>query len=210
MAQTLSVLTQSNAAPMELNLARILRTSLRQADGHYLAGLPDNLIVKDTKTRQKLRLVVDPKTGITISRAGKNDTALVEGQFDPFNGAPLSFELRGAWRKPLLKRRLMRLFQPKLTPWQTAAENFYNASNLLDPNEFTIESYSQDTDTRHRWGQGSEQALVLGSAATLSHLYNGYALLIDDILKGRIQCQASMRTIAIITDATTDQWMDLQ
>jgi hypothetical protein len=34
--------------------------------------------------------------------------------------------------------------------------------------------------------------------------------LIDDILKGRIQCQASMRTIAIITDATTEYWMDLQ
>ena len=209
MEQLLSVETQSNAAPMELNLARILRASLR-ADQHCLTGLPDTIILKDTKTRLKLRLIVNPDTGITVSRAGKKETPLVEGLFDPFIGAPPTFELRGAWRKPLLKRRLEQLFQPGLTPWQTAAENFYTASSLLDPNEFTVESYSEDTDTRHRWGQGSEQALILGSAATLSHLYNGYALLIDDILKGRIQCQASMRTIAIITDATTDHWMDLQ
>ncbi|MDG1112269.1 MAG: hypothetical protein P8N63_00710 [Pseudomonadales bacterium] len=209
MEQLLSVETQSNAAPMELNLARILRASL-SADQGRLAGLPDTIILKDTKTRLKLRLVITPDTGITVSRAGKKETALVEGLFDPFVGAPPTFELRGAWRKPLLKRRLEQLFQPTLTPWQTAAENFYTASSLLDPNEFTVESYSEDTDSRHCWGQGSEHALILGSAATLSHLYNGYALLIDDILKGRIQCQASMRTIAIITDATTNHWMDLQ
>ena len=210
MEQLLSVMTQSNAAPMELNLARILRASLRQAGGGPLAGLPSTLILKDTKTRLKLRLAVSPTTGITISRAGKTETALVEGLFDPFSGAPPKFELRGAWRKTLLHRRLTRLFQPALTPWPTAAAHFFNAARLLDPNEFTIESYSLDTDTRHHWGQGPEQALILGSAATLGHLYNGYALLIDDILKGRIQCQASMRTIAIITDATTENWMDLQ
>ncbi|HAJ29384.1 MAG TPA: hypothetical protein DCL32_04345, partial [Gammaproteobacteria bacterium] len=112
--------------------------------------------------------------------------------------------------KPLIKRRLTQLFQPTLTPWETAAEAFYKATSLLDPNEFTIESYSEDTDIRHHWGHGPEHALILGQGATLSHLYNGYALLIDDILKGRIQCQASMRTIAIITDATTEYWMDLQ
>jgi hypothetical protein len=210
MEQLLSVVTQSNAAPMELNLARILRASLRQAGKGRLAGLPPTMILQDTQTRLKLRLVVKPSTGITISRAGRKETTLVEGLFDAFTGAPPKFELRGAWRKPLLKRRLTQLFKPSLTPWQTAAEDFYTASSLLDPNEFTVESYSEDTDTRHLWGQGSEQALILGSAATLGHLYNGYALLIDDILKGRIQCQASMRTIAIITDATTDHWMDLQ
>jgi len=210
MEQLLSVVTQSNAAPMELNLARILRASLRQTGKGRLAGLPPTMILQDTQTRLKLRLVVKPSTGITISRAGRKETALVEGLFDAFTGAPPKFELRGAWRKPLLKRRLTQLFKPSLTPWQTAAEDFYTASSLLDPNEFTVESYSEDTDTRHLWGQGSEQALILGSAATLGHLYNGYALLIDDILKGRIQCQASMRTIAIITDATTDHWMDLQ
>lgn len=210
MAQILSVVTQSNATPMELNLARIIRASFRQTGGPHLAGLPATMIVKDTKTRLKLRLLVNPKTGIKISRAGKQEAALIAGQFDPFSGAPPTFELHGAWRKPLLKRRLTQLLQPTLTPWQTAAEDFYTATSLIDPTEFSIESYSQDTDTRHHWGQGPEKALILGSAATLSHLYNGYALLIDDILKGRIQCQASMRTIAIITDATTENWMDLQ
>jgi hypothetical protein len=210
MAQLFSVMTQSNAAPMELNLARILRTSLRQTGGRQLAGLPSTLILQDTKTRLKLRLVVNPKTGITISRARKTETALIEGLFDPFSGEPPKFKLRGAWRKPLIKRRLTQLFQPALTPWETAAEAFYKATSLLDPNEFTIESYSEDTDIRHHWGHGPEHALILGQGATLSHLYNGYALLIDDILKGRIQCQASMRTIAIITDATTEYWMDLQ
>lgn len=210
MEQLFSVVTQSNAAPMELNLARILRNSLRQYGEQALSGLPAAMILKDTKTRLKLRLLVNPKTGITVSRAGLKEPALVEGQFDPFSGLPPKFELRGGWRKPFMKRRLARLFQPTLTPWQTAAEDFYNATHLLDPNEFTIESYSEETDTRHLWGHGPEKALILGDVATLSHLYNGYSQLIDDILKGRIQCQASMRTIAIITDATTSQWMDLQ
>ena len=125
-----------------------------RADQRRLAGLPGTMILMDTKTRLKLRLVVNPHTGITVSRAGKTETALVEGLFDPFIGAPPTFELRGAWRKPLLKRRLEQLFQPGLTPWQTAAENFYTASSLLDPNEFTVESYSEDTDTRHRLGSG--------------------------------------------------------
>ena len=67
MEQLLSVETQSNAAPMELNLARILRASLR-VDHRRLAGLPGTMILMDTKTRLKLRLVVNPHTGITVSR----------------------------------------------------------------------------------------------------------------------------------------------
>jgi len=83
MAQLFSVMTQSNAAPMELNLARILRTSLRQTGGGQLAGLPSTLILQDTKTRLKLRLVVNPKTGITISRARKTETRWLRAFLTP-------------------------------------------------------------------------------------------------------------------------------
>ena len=210
MTQLLSVVTQSNAAPMELNLARILRRSLGQNGQRCLTGLPPTLVLKDTKTRLKLQLTINPDTGIEVRRAEATAPAMIEGRFNPFSGKPPDFELRGAWRKPVLQRRLTQLLKPALTPWQTAAEDLYTATKLLDENEFAIESYSEETDSRHQWGNGPQKALILGNAATLSHLYNGFASLIDYILKGQIQCQASMRTIAIISDATTEHWMDLQ
>jgi hypothetical protein len=89
-----------------------------------------------------------------------------------------------------------------------AASELFDRSNQTKNSELTITMLCNDTDEQHVWGRGSENVSIIASQQTLTHLFNGISMLIDDILKGRIQCQASMRNIALITDATIDQWLD--
>ena len=72
----------------------------------------------------------------------------------------------------------------------------------------TIESYCTDDGDVHAFGEGPQRIQIRGRHRTLAHLFNGYALLIDEILKGRIECLATMRNIALITDACTDHWLE--
>ncbi len=207
MTDSLSVVTQAGAAPTETNLARILRVNLLGQGPKALSGLPDHVTLQDNKTKRLIRLAITAQ-GIVLSRAKASSVIDVTGNFDPFKGSPPEFSVRAGWRRPLLKSRLRALLTPRFKPWAVAASELFDRSNQTKNSELTITMRCNDTDEQHVWGRGSENVSIIASQQTLTHLFNGISMLIDDILKGRIQCQASMRNIALITDATIDQWLD--
>ncbi len=202
-----SVLTQPDATPLETNLARILRVNLAVQGQTTLRGIPGRINLQDKTTKTSIRLDISGE-GISLSRTQMPSIIHVLGNFDPFKGSPPEFSIRSGWRKPFLKAKLRALLTPHLKPWPVAAAELFDRSSQTKNSDMTISILSKDTLEQHVWGQGSEKVSIIASKKTLTHLFNGLSMLIDDILKGRIQCQASMQNIALITDATIDHWLD--
>lgn len=197
------------ASPMDFNLARILRRNLTgSANTVNLSKLPRRIMISDLPSKRALSLLIDPAAGIAISSATSTHKPTLEGNFDPFSGLPPTFRLRGGWRQPFLAQRLRALLAPNLEPWPLAAKKFYEMDGQGLTDDLRIHHECIGGGERHTFGEGNNEVSILAKADTLAYLYNGYAMLIDEILKGRVQCLGSMQSIALITDATIHQWMD--
>ena len=209
MTLSTSITLQRGASPMEYHLARIIRRNIESPDQRFrLADLRGTISLRDSASLRDLCITIDDSTSIYIAETRITSVPDVIGNFDPFRGAPPQFQILDRWRRPFFAKKLNKLLRPQLAPWKTAAEQFLTEAEQIDPRDMTIESYCTDDGDVHAFGEGPQRMQIRGRHRTLAHLFNGYALLIDEILKGRIECLATMRNIALITDACTDQWLE--
>jgi hypothetical protein len=199
-------ITSDDATPLEMKLARIIRDNLAKNQPD-LQDPQHQGVVNLTSTATSYNVTISLLPEKIVVRRGVQENAKINltGDLSKASISPFPFKLKGRWQHPRFARLVQQLMQQELRPWRVAAKEFFECVHDQVDVDISVKVKSNSEDAYFEWGSGSEAVLISSNSTALQRLFDKQTILIEEVVRGNIQCHSSIRTTALISELTLNR-----
>ncbi len=208
MLDLIPIVTSDDATPLEMKLARVMRDNLQRK--HLETALQHHqgqVNLLSTAASFNLSIACFPEK--IIIRRGLHDNAKVSISGDlALLGTPgIPLKVTGRWQYPRFAAFIKQLVIQDLRPWSDAAKEFFEYVHDHVDVDISANVQSNSEAMRFEYGSGNEPITIKGSSSSLQRLFDKQSILIEEVVRGRIQCQSSLRTTALLSELTVNRFL---
>ncbi|MDA0788461.1 MAG: hypothetical protein O2780_03275 [Proteobacteria bacterium] len=195
---------EPDAPPSVRIAAQVLEHALgTPAGAALLKGQHGQVALTSPSTQQTITLNINANR-IVISRGlDRPDVSVSTDLADP--GA--NPQVRSAWRRPGLARRIRQLLMLGDPDWQEAAHRFWQRVHGMPGHPAGLHITCTDNGESLDLGEAAE-VILEGSARPLSHVMCGRSILMHALVRKMISARGSMAHLALLSDATIGFLLD--
>ncbi len=187
------------ATPLVRVLASTLRLALQRQETHkILSKLDGSFTVKSMKGAQAATYAFE-KDQVTI-KAGTSRKAkvIIEADLDDDSVKP---NITGLYRHPFAAMNFGKLLSLPLPSWADSAKRFWAVTFDLPNMPEKLIITATDESRNLTFGEGVNSAEIIGKASQLEPLLAGHSILVDEVIKGKLQFRGSLEYLTGISHA---------
>lgn len=187
------------ATPLVRVLASTLRLALQRLETHkVLSRLDGTFTVKSMKGTQAATYTFE-KDRVTI-KAGTSRKAkvIIEADLDDTSIKP---NITGLYRHPFASIYFGKLLSLSLPSWADNAKRFWTVTLGLPNMPEKLIITATDESRSLSFGEGVNSAEIIGKASQLGPLLAGQSILVDDVMRGKLQFRGSLKYLTGISHA---------
>ncbi|MDZ7685834.1 MAG: hypothetical protein U5O39_13205 [Gammaproteobacteria bacterium] len=195
----LTITVEDDPVPIVKVMAAKFRRAARHQEFMAAAGAIDGTIaLRSASDPQELTITV--KRGAIHLKRGvdKAAAATITVDFDTSDVKRVS----GWWRHPLIIYRASKLLAEYPPDWQDAARQFWSAASELPDMPRGMLLRCTDDGSELILGEDEAEVEVEAPARQLSAVFGGEAIFADATMKRRVRAAASMKHLAVLSEAS--------
>lgn len=191
--------TPPYAPPLVMVFASIMRAIAEKPDGRALISAATGVVaLQSSRGPQAVTLKITADSVLLEPGVDAKAAVVITMDFDQPQKRP---KIRGLLRHPLLVYRVSKLLAYPSPDWQQAAPAFWALTQTLPDMPAAIQITCTDMHTSMLLGDAKPDVELFGKADALSSIMTGQAILVAEVMSGKINYRGSMQHLAGVSQA---------
>jgi hypothetical protein len=199
---------EDNPVPIVLIFKKMLENALSNRDHAQTARAIDGSFSLVSSTDpQSLTITVDGSTIRLKHGVSKQSKIIIRLDFARMSEPGYKPRITGLFKHPLFAYKVGKFLSFPPSNWADNAKRFWEVAGSVKGMPDAIKLTSTNEGRELTLGEGENVVEILGSSTSLSDLFSGSSVLINELLQGNLQMRGTLKHMTVLSGVTLQSMM---